>query len=29
MGLHSYSEEGTGERIADQIVSMLEELARP
>jgi hypothetical protein len=27
MGLHSYAEEGTGERVADQIVSMLEELA--
>ena len=29
MGLHSYAEEGTGERVADQIVSMLEELAKP
>ncbi|MEX0676542.1 MAG: hypothetical protein WD063_05670 [Pirellulales bacterium] len=27
MGLHSYAEPGTGERMADQIVSMLEELA--
>jgi hypothetical protein len=27
MGLHSYAEPGTGERVADQIVSMLEELA--
>jgi hypothetical protein len=29
MGLHSYAEEGTGERIADTIVGMLEELAGP
>jgi hypothetical protein len=28
MGLHSYAEPGTGERVADQIVGMLEELAR-
>jgi hypothetical protein len=27
MGLHSYAEPGTGERVADQIVGMLEELA--
>jgi hypothetical protein len=27
MGLHSYAEPGTGERAADQVVSMLEELA--
>ena len=27
MGLHSYAEPGTGERVADQIVSMLNELA--
>jgi hypothetical protein len=27
MGLHSYAEEGTGERMADQAVAMLEELA--
>jgi hypothetical protein len=27
MGLHSYAEQGTGERVADQIVGMLEELA--
>jgi hypothetical protein len=26
MGLHSYAEPGTGERVADQIVNMLEEL---
>ncbi len=29
MGLHSYAEPGTGERVADAVVSMLEELARP
>jgi neutral ceramidase len=29
MGLHSYAEPGTGERIADSVVGMLEELARP
>jgi hypothetical protein len=29
MGLHSYAEPGTGERVADTIVGMLEELARP
>jgi hypothetical protein len=29
MGLHSYAEPGTGERIADTLVGMLEELARP
>ncbi len=29
MGLHSYAEPGTGERVADQIVGMLEELAKP
>ncbi len=28
MGLHSYAEEGTGERVADTIVEMLNELAR-
>jgi hypothetical protein len=28
MGLHSYAEPGTGERVADQVVSMLEELSR-
>ncbi len=28
MGLHSYVEEGTGERVADAVVSMLEELAK-
>jgi len=28
MGLHSYSEPGTGERMVDQAVAMLEELAR-
>ncbi len=28
MGLHSYAEPGTGERVADEVVSMLEELAR-
>jgi hypothetical protein len=27
MGLHSYAEEGTGERVADEIVNMLNELA--
>ncbi len=27
MGLHSYAEEGTGERIADEVVKMLNELA--
>ena len=27
MGLHSYAEEGTGERIADEVVAMLRELA--
>ena len=29
MGLHSYAEPGTGERVADTVVSMLEELAKP
>jgi neutral ceramidase len=29
MGLHSYAEVGTGERVADNVVQMLEELARP
>ncbi len=29
MGLHSYAEPGTGERVADQIVEMLQELAKP
>jgi hypothetical protein len=29
MGLHSYAEPGTGERVADTVVGMLEELARP
>jgi hypothetical protein len=29
MGLHSYAEPGTGERVADAVVSMLEELAQP
>jgi len=29
MGLHSYAEPGTGERIADSAVGMLEELAKP
>lgn len=29
MGLHSYAEEGTGERVADEIVAMLHELAQP
>jgi hypothetical protein len=29
MGLHSYAEPGTGERVADTAVSMLEELAKP
>jgi neutral ceramidase len=29
MGLHSYAEEGTGERIADTVVGMLQELAKP
>ena len=28
MGLHSYAEPGTGERVADRIVEMLEELAK-
>jgi hypothetical protein len=28
MGLHSYAEIGTGERVADAVVGMLEELAR-
>jgi len=28
MGLHSYAEEGTGERVADTAVQMLEELAK-
>jgi hypothetical protein len=28
-GLHSYAEPGTGERIADQTVAMLKELAAP
>ena len=28
MGLHSYAEEGTGERVADQAVEMLKELAK-
>jgi hypothetical protein len=27
MGLHSYAEPGTGERVADEIVNMLEELS--
>jgi hypothetical protein len=27
MGLHSYAEEGTGERVADEVVHMLNELA--
>ncbi len=27
MGLHSYAEQGTGERMADEVVKMLEELA--
>jgi putative membrane-bound dehydrogenase-like protein len=27
MGLHSYAEEGTGERMADEVVQMLDELA--
>jgi hypothetical protein len=27
MGPHNYAEPGTGERVADQIASMLEELA--
>jgi len=27
MGLHSYAEEGTGERVADEVVKMLNELA--
>ena len=26
MGLHSYAELGTGERVADELVAMLEEL---
>ncbi len=29
MGLHSYAEPGIGERIADDVVGMLEELAKP
>jgi hypothetical protein len=29
MGLHSYAEPGTGERMADAVVKMLEELAQP
>jgi hypothetical protein len=29
MGLHSYAEPGTGERAADSVVKMLEELAQP
>lgn len=29
MGLHSYAEPGTGERMADSVVKMLEELAQP
>jgi hypothetical protein len=29
MGLQSYAEEGTGERVADTIVSMLEEMSKP
>jgi len=29
MGLHSYAEVGTGERVEDNVVQMLEELARP
>jgi hypothetical protein len=29
MGLHSFAEPGTGERIADSAVGMLEELAKP
>ena len=28
MGLHSYAEEGTGERIADKIVKMLKEIKK-
>jgi len=28
MGLHSYAEPGTGERVADEVVKMLEELAK-
>lgn len=28
MGLHSYAEEGTGERAADEVIAMLRELAR-
>ncbi|MGD9720701.1 MAG: hypothetical protein AB7O59_16140 [Pirellulales bacterium] len=28
MGLHSYAEPGTGERVADQVVAMLEELSK-
>ena len=28
-GLHSYAEPGTGERIADEVVQMLKELAKP
>jgi hypothetical protein len=28
MGLHSYAEEGTGERIADEVVAMLNEMRR-
>ena len=29
MGLHSYAESGTGERMADALVAMLKELAQP
>ncbi len=29
MGLHSYAEPGTGERVADEAVKLLEELAKP
>ncbi len=29
MGLHSYAEPGTGERVADEIVAMLQQLANP
>jgi hypothetical protein len=29
MGLHSYAEPGTGERVADAVVGMLQELAKP
>jgi hypothetical protein len=27
-GLHSYAEEGTGERVVDEVVAMLDELAK-